>query len=295
MSRLFQLAGRLTQLNSRSRRTRCASTPIPPACPASSTRSPMTCRRPSASTAALFGWEFVGPGQTPGDPPGEYFVARVSGVDVAGLGAPRRRGAAAAAGLEHPRRGLQRRRGGRRRPRRRRHDRHRAVRRRRPPGGWRWSPIRRAPSLCLWQAGQRQGAALVNAPSAWAMSLLTTPDPERRAGVLRRGVRLAGRGLPGRRPGRLAVPPARIRRRRARAAGPPRRGGGDDGRRPDAGATAAWGVDFWIADAERAASVAPELGGTVIAAPHDAPPFRRAVLAAPDGATFSVSELRLPG
>jgi hypothetical protein len=36
------------------------------------------------------------------------------------------------------------------------------------------------------------------------------------------------------------------------------------------------------------------LGGKVIAAPDDAPPFRRAVLAAPDGATFSISELRLP-
>jgi hypothetical protein len=31
----------------------------------------------------------------------------------------------------------------------------------------------------------------------------------------------------------------------------------------------------------------------VIAPPQDAPPFRRAVLAAPDGATFSVSQLVL--
>jgi predicted enzyme related to lactoylglutathione lyase len=34
----------------------------------------------------LFDWDFVGPGNTPGDPPGQYFVARVSGVDVAGVG-----------------------------------------------------------------------------------------------------------------------------------------------------------------------------------------------------------------
>ena len=34
----------------------------------------------------LFGWEFVGPGQMPGDPPGQYFVARVRGRDVAGIG-----------------------------------------------------------------------------------------------------------------------------------------------------------------------------------------------------------------
>ena len=51
--------------------------------------------------------------------------------------------------------------------------------------------------------------------------------------------------------------------------------------------------ELFFADAEAAAAAAPGLGGRVIASPHDAPPFRRAVLAAPDGATFSVSELRL--
>src|SRR5574341_1942764 len=35
---------------------------------------------------SLFGWEFVGPGEMPGDPPGRYFVARVEGRDVAGIG-----------------------------------------------------------------------------------------------------------------------------------------------------------------------------------------------------------------
>jgi len=62
---------------------------------------------------------------------------------------------------------------------------------------------------------------------------------------------------------------------------------------PQGSGPAAWNVDFWIADAEQAGAAAPGLGGNVIAAPHDAPPFRRAVLAAPDGATFSVSELLL--
>jgi hypothetical protein len=63
---------------------------------------------------------------------------------------------------------------------------------------------------------------------------------------------------------------------------------------PEGSGPATWNLDFWTADAEQAAAAAPGLGGSVIAAPHDAPPFRRAVLAAPDGATFSVSELRLP-
>jgi predicted enzyme related to lactoylglutathione lyase len=54
-----------------------------------------------------------------------------------------------------------------------------------------------------------------------------------------------------------------------------------------------WAVDFWIADADGAAQRAPGLGGTVVAGPYDAPPFREAVLADPGGATFSISTLRL--
>src|SRR5450631_1033350 len=36
--------------------------------------------------AGVFGWSFAGPGQMPGDPPGEYWVAQVEGHDVAGIG-----------------------------------------------------------------------------------------------------------------------------------------------------------------------------------------------------------------
>ena len=62
---------------------------------------------------------------------------------------------------------------------------------------------------------------------------------------------------------------------------------------PDPDAPSAWSVDFWIDDAQAAADAAPGLGGRVIAPPHDVPPFLRTVLAAPDGATFTVSELRM--
>src|SRR5947209_5927700 len=34
---------------------------------------------------ALFGWEFIGPGAMPGDPPGRYYVARLRQNDVAGI------------------------------------------------------------------------------------------------------------------------------------------------------------------------------------------------------------------
>ena len=36
----------------------------------------------------IFGWEFAGPGRTPGDPPGRYFVAHLRGKEVAGVGSP---------------------------------------------------------------------------------------------------------------------------------------------------------------------------------------------------------------
>src|SRR3954447_4653374 len=35
--------------------------------------------------------------------------------------------------------------------------------------------------FCVWQAGVREGAQLVNEPGAWSMSQLVTPDPARAA------------------------------------------------------------------------------------------------------------------
>ena len=55
-----------------------------------------------------------------------------------------------------------------------------------------------------------------------------------------------------------------------------------------------WSVDFWIADANAAADTAPGLGGSVVAAPFEAAGFRRTVLADPQGAVFSASQLLLP-
>ena len=61
------------------------------------------------------------------------------------------------------------------------------------------------------------------------------------------------------------------------------------------GGPAGWAVDFWIADADAAAATAEQRGGQVLEPPADAGPFRRAVLADPEGAVFSVSQLlRLP-
>ena len=55
-----------------------------------------------------------------------------------------------------------------------------------------------------------------------------------------------------------------------------------------------WSVDFWVGDADAAAARAPELGGSVIAPPFEMAGFRRCVLADPNGAVFTVSQLLRP-
>ena len=52
-----------------------------------------------------------------------------------------------------------------------------------------------------------------------------------------------------------------------------------------------WDVDFWVDDVDATAARAAELGGTVVAGPFDMPIGRRAVLADPQGATFSISRV----
>jgi predicted enzyme related to lactoylglutathione lyase len=239
----------------------------------------------------IFGWEFAGPGPMPGDPAGEYHVARVRDGDVAGLGSMPSPDTPVAWNTQVAVDDLET-----------------VVGRAQAAGGSVVvEPIDAPPAgrlaviadpagaaVTVWQAGSRHGAGIVNEPSAWAMSLLSTPDPDGAAefygsvfGWLAEPFADAGPGvslfrLPGYVGGEAEQPVPRDVVA-AMAAVP---GGRDD-------APATWNVDFWIADAEAAAVAAPELGGSVIAPPHDAPPFRRAVLAAPDGATFSVSELRL--
>ncbi len=51
-----------------------------------------------------------------------------------------------------------------------------------------------------------------------------------------------------------------------------------------------WGVTFAVDDADAAAAKAEELGGTVVAAPFDAPWVRMTVLTDPQGATFIASK-----
>ena len=56
---------------------------------------------------------------------------------------------------------------------------------------------------------------------------------------------------------------------------------------------AVWAVDFWVTDADAAATTTAARGGTVIEPVHDEANFRRARLCDPGGAEFTVSQLVL--
>jgi predicted enzyme related to lactoylglutathione lyase len=55
------------------------------------------------------------------------------------------------------------------------------------------------------------------------------------------------------------------------------------------GAAPRWDVTFAVSDTDDTARQAADLGGSVLVAPYDAGPARIAVLADPQGATFTVS------
>lgn len=216
----------------------------------------------------LFGWEFDGPG------PGNYYVAKVRGRDVAGI-------ASAPPGVS---------------------------------AGWNTyvsvanadetaaaadrvvvEPLDVLPAgrvaalqdptgaiIGVWEPAERQGCQLVNEPSAYAMSALHTPDPDAAAHFYRDtfgweidefapGVSLFR--LPGYVGGEPQQPvPRDVVAVMARDDGPAR-----------------WSVDFWVSDADALAARVVEVRGNVVVAPFDSVPKRQAVLADPAGAVFSVS------
>jgi hypothetical protein len=62
----------------------------------------------------------------------------------------------------------------------------------------------------------------------------------------------------------------------------------------DADTPAHWSVTFAVDDADATAAKAAELGGTVTAAPFDAPYVRMTVLTDPQGASFIASQFVPP-
>jgi uncharacterized protein len=234
----------------------------------------------------LFGWETAGPDGVP-DEEATYAVARLRGREVAGIGAmPEWDGEAPCAWVTEVRvESLET-----------------TVERVAGAGGTvlepelDFTPIGRlavfadpeGAVLCAWEAGQREGAQLVNEPGAWAMSALRTPEPDEAVrfyhAVFGWEPEPFGPATLLRVPGYFGGEPQQPVSRDVVAALAPLQ---DEG-------PARWGVDFWVDDVPATAAGAERLGGRVVAAPHDVPPFQRAVLADPGGARFSVSKLVAP-
>jgi predicted enzyme related to lactoylglutathione lyase len=145
----------------------------------------------------------------------------------------------------------------------------------------------------VWEPGERHGAQLVNEPSAWSMSALNTDDPEAAkrfyTEVFGWEVRSFDMGdaelvmwtVPGYVGGEPQQP---VPRDVVATMLPP----SADGDAPPPH----WSVDFWIADVDGSAAKIPELGGQVLAEPYDVPNtgLRQGVFMDPQGATLSLTQ-----
>jgi predicted enzyme related to lactoylglutathione lyase len=153
--------------------------------------------------------------------------------------------------------------------------------------------------LGAWEQGKHRGAQLVNEPSAWSMSALHTRDPDAcrafYAAVFGWETESFATGAGDaevelfRLPGYVGGEPQQPVPRDVVAVMIEMDSHGMPAELPPH-----WGVDFWIADVDAAAAKATELGGTVHMAPTDNPAFRVAALGDPAGAAFTLSQLRRP-
>ena len=143
----------------------------------------------------------------------------------------------------------------------------------------------------VWQPGTHKGAGLVNEAGAWAMSLLSTSDPETAkafyGAVFGWETETFGAG-------QTAVTLWRLP---GYVGGEPEQPVPRDvvGVMSSTDASPSWSVDFWVDDVDATADKAAELGGRVVEPPFDLPVGRTAVLADPQGAMFSVSKVTAGG
>lgn len=160
----------------------------------------------------------------------------------------------------------------------------------------------------ILEPGAHQGAELVNDLGAWAMSVLNTndvKDARRFYGAVfgwetltfdAGGSKLTMWRLPGYVGG---VPDQPVPRDVVAAMAPITGEGfqnvGQTGPQPllvraMEDVAPHWSVNFWVSDAEAAAAKAAELGGRIVVPPYEAPGFRAAVLADPQGAALTVGQ-----
>jgi predicted enzyme related to lactoylglutathione lyase len=145
--------------------------------------------------------------------------------------------------------------------------------------------------FCIWQAQRTPGAGIVNEPGALCWTELTARDPDTAKAFY--GSVFGWRSGP-------MAPDDPYTLWYAAGGGDP---GGDDppigGLMPlggdPSGQPPNWGVCFAVADTDATAASCTELGGGTIMAPFDTPVGRTAVLADPQGAGFAVIALSDPG
>jgi predicted enzyme related to lactoylglutathione lyase len=145
-------------------------------------------------------------------------------------------------------------------------------------------------TICVWQPGAHRGAQLVNEPGAWAMSILNTSDGE---GAKRFYGAVFGWDT---QPFDAGGSEVTMWRLPGYLGGEPRQPVPRDTvavMAPVTGEDVAphWSVNFWVHDADGIAARAAELGGEVVVAPSAEPGFKEAVVADPQGAALSVSQL----
>jgi len=144
----------------------------------------------------------------------------------------------------------------------------------------------------VWEPRARQGAQLVDEPRTWAMSSLHTTEPE--------GAKAFYGSVFGWQPEAFGPPEAQMTlwRLPGYVGGEPQQPVARDVvavLAPAGDAAAAvpthWNVNFYVDDTDATTEQVARLGGRVIMAPLDTPGFRTAVLADPQGAAFSISQL----
>jgi predicted enzyme related to lactoylglutathione lyase len=223
--------------------------------------------------AGLFGWEFAAGA-------GSYTVGRVGGLDVAGVGAFDRPSWNTYIRVESVEAAL---------------ERASAAGAKVLLGATDMPPAGRAAALLdpagaavlLWEPGKLVGARRINEPNTWTMSSLHVTSTD--TAVAFYGAVFGWQPEP--------FGPLTLFRL-------PGYVGGEEGQpiprdviaamaAPDPNVPAHWNVNFRVSDADAIAARAAELGGSVLAGPFDTPGFRNAVIADPQGATFSISQLVL--